>query len=168
MNKVTRVLSAMSKTTGSYVLRHLAEGLSAVAARLEPKEAARLCGQAAATLTQAMGPLAQGLSAVSARLEPKDAAEVAATLIQAMSKTTDPTALHDRAQDLSAVLARELPPQTLVDLLEHPLCAGVARRLVLDRLGRHYRRPFADRWDFVRYAEEQKLGLDFTSRPRRT
>jgi hypothetical protein len=41
-------------------------------------------------------------------------------------------------------LARALPPQTLVDLLKHPLCVGDARRLVLDELAPHYHRPFAD------------------------
>jgi hypothetical protein len=38
--------------------------------------------------------------------------------------------------------------------------------LVLEQLARHHGRPFADQWDFVRYAEENKLGLDFTSPPR--
>jgi hypothetical protein len=64
-----------------------------------------------------------------------------------------------------------LPPplraQTLVELLKHPLCVGEARRLVLDQLQRHYNRPFADQWDFVRFATEQKLGLDLTTPPQR-
>ena len=41
----------------------------------------------------ALRSLAQGLSAVAARLDPKEAAEAAATLTQAMSKTTDPIAM---------------------------------------------------------------------------
>jgi hypothetical protein len=60
-----------------------------------------------------------------------------------------------------------LPAQALVDLLKHPLCVGEARRLVLAQLARHYGRPFADQWDFVRFAEGRKLGLDFTTPPRR-
>ena len=109
---------------------------------------------------------------MSAGLEPTEAAQpcgrAAAILIRALSETAYPPAVRDLPQGPSAESARELPPQTLVDLLKHPFCVGEGRRLVLDRLARHYRRPFADRWDFVRYAEEQKLGLDFTSRPRRT
>jgi hypothetical protein len=31
---------------------------------------------------------------------------------------------------------------------------------VLAQLTRHYQRPFADQWDFVRFAQEQQLGLD--------
>jgi hypothetical protein len=58
-----------------------------------------------------------------------------------------------------------LPPQALVDLLKHPLCVGEARRLVLDQLQRHYKRPFTDQWDFVHFAEENNLGLDLTSPP---
>jgi len=45
------LIQAMSKSTGSsYGLRLLAEGLTAVAARLEPKDAAK----AAASLSQAL------------------------------------------------------------------------------------------------------------------
>ncbi len=85
------LLQALSKTTEPYALENLAQGLSAVAARLEPKAAAQLCGQAAATLTQAMG------------------------------KATLPGTWQELTRGLSAVLARELPPQMLVDLLKHPL-----------------------------------------------
>jgi hypothetical protein len=42
-----------------------------------------------------------------------------------------------------------------------------ARRVVLDQLGTRYGRIFADHWEFVRFASEQRLGLDFTTPPRR-
>jgi hypothetical protein len=64
-------------------------------------------------------------------------------------------------------LVRDLPPQTLVDLLKHPFCVGEARRLVLAQLARHYHRPFADPWDFMHYVHQQKLGLDLTTPPAR-
>jgi hypothetical protein len=205
----------MSRTTDPSALLALGQGLSAAAARLEPREAA----QAAATLSQAMSrttdpsalrDLAQGLSAVAARLEPREAARVSAqpasTLIQAMSKTTDPGMLRLLADILAALLSREnlasrlaavtaaatapstpgaalagpallwpaltpppppLPTQTLVDLLKHPFCVAAARRLVLDQLQRHYHRPFADQWDFVRFAQQQKLDLDLSKPPTR-
>jgi serine/threonine protein kinase len=117
----------MSKTTDPHALCDLAEALSAVSARLEPKEAAQLCGQGAATLTQAMSKttdphalcdLAEALSAVSAPLEPKEAAlcgEGAAILTQAMSKTTDESALQSLTQGLSAVAAR-LEPKEAVEV----------------------------------------------------
>jgi hypothetical protein len=44
---------------------------------------------------------------------------------------------------------------------------GAARRAVLDQLGNRYHRTFADQWEFVRYAREQRLGLDFTTPPKR-
>jgi hypothetical protein len=128
---------ARSRTTIPSALKDLGQALSAVAERLEPKEAARLCAQAAATL------------------------------IQARSNTTIPRALQDLGQALSAVAARGLSPQTLVDLLKHPFCVGEARRLVLDQLARHYHRPFADQWEFVDYVQQQKLGLDLTTPPQR-
>jgi hypothetical protein len=55
----------------------------------------------------------------------------------------------------------------LVDLLKQPCCVSEARRLVLDQLQRHYQRPFADQWDFVRFAKEHNLGLDLTTPPQR-
>jgi hypothetical protein len=38
---------------------------------------------------------------------------------------------------------------------------------VLDHLGIRHRRTFADQWEFVRFAEQQRLGLDFTTPPKR-
>jgi hypothetical protein len=248
----------MVKTTDANGLGQLAQGLAAVAARLEPKEEAALCKEAAATITLAMvkttdanglGQLAQGLAAVAARLEPKEAREAATTITRATTKMTKPmvqglaslasslgpreareaaaaitramTQVNDQpsapsqpdtfklAAGLAAVLTREtpevsqrrsqsvaassgptrpstssgpapptsqpalepppdpLPPQLLVDLLRQPLCVGEARRVVLEQLARHYRRAFADQWEFVRFAQEQKLGLDLTTPPQR-
>ena len=66
--------------------------------------------------------------------------------------------------------AAEPPPcrlstQQLVELLKMPPCIGEVRRVVLDRLGDRYHRPFGDVWEFVRFAKEQHLDLDFTSPP---
>jgi len=58
---------------------------------------------------------------------------------------------------------RRLSDQDLVELLKQPLCVGEARRMVLVQLGIQHGRTFADQWEFVRFAEEQKLGLDFTT-----
>ncbi|MCI0460775.1 MAG: hypothetical protein L0Z62_27815 [Gemmataceae bacterium] len=60
-----------------------------------------------------------------------------------------------------------LPTPDLVELLKGPLCVGEVRRVVLDQLANRYGRPFADHWEFVRFAEQQRLGLDFTTAPRR-
>ena len=53
-----------------------------------------------------------------------------------------------------------------VELLKDPLCVGPARRVILDQLEHRYQRKFADQWAFVRFAQEQQLGLDFTSPPK--
>ncbi len=180
------LLQALTRTTDPSAIPSLAQGLSDVADRLEAKEAARVRTEVAATLTQAMNKtndpnalqsLAQGLSAVAGRLEPKEAArvsaEAAATLTQTMTKTNDPNALGKLAKSLSAMLSdnRRLEDAqavaALVELLKQPLCVGPARCAVLDQLEHRYQRPFADQWEFVRFAEEQKLGLDFSRRPQR-
>ena len=41
------------------------------------------------------------------------------------------------------------------------------RRVILDQLGNRYHRRFDTHWDFVRYAQEQGLNLDFTTPPKR-
>ena len=48
-----------------------------------------------------------------------------------------------------------------------PTAVGEVRRVLLDRLGHRHHRRFAAHWDFVRYAQEQKLDLDFTTPPKR-
>lgn len=55
----------------------------------------------------------------------------------------------------------------LVELLKNPLCLGAAREVVLEALAARHRRAFADHWEFVRFAQDQQLGFDFTTPPRR-
>jgi tRNA A-37 threonylcarbamoyl transferase component Bud32 len=60
-----------------------------------------------------------------------------------------------------------LTTQDLVELLKMPTCVREVRRLVLDQLGNRYGRRFDTHWDFVRYAQQQRLDLDFTTPPKR-
>jgi hypothetical protein len=149
----------------------LAQVLAPVAARLEPREAA----QAASTLTWAMSKTTYPLRGAAAK-------GLAATLTESVRSIPPRVAYEDRdvaASDRQPLLApaaldlaRELPTyrfstQALVELLKHPLCVDQARSVVLDQLAQRYRRPFADHWEFVRFAHAQNLGLDFTTPPRR-
>jgi hypothetical protein len=96
----------------------LAQGLAAVAARLAHREAAAVCGQAAAANTRAKSEktgygtsyyLTQELAAVAARLEPETAAwqQAAATLMEALSKNFSPFEVPSLARSFSAVLSGE-------------------------------------------------------------
>jgi hypothetical protein len=60
-----------------------------------------------------------------------------------------------------------LPTQDLVELLKMPTCVREVRRVILDQLGNRYGRRFDTHWDFVRYAQQQRLKLDFTTPPKR-
>jgi serine/threonine protein kinase len=114
---------AMSKTTDEYALQYLSQGLSAVATRMEPSEAA-------ATLTQAMSKamnnprdlkvLTQGLSGSAAHLEPEEAAEVAARLTRTMSNTADWSTVPVQclSESLSAVAIRMKPKEGAATLTE--------------------------------------------------
>jgi len=59
------------------------------------------------------------------------------------------------------------PPRTSFELLKMPTCVSDVRRIILDQLGTRYGRRFATHWDFVRYAQGQRLNLDFTTPPQR-
>jgi hypothetical protein len=48
-----------------------------------------------------------------------------------------------------------------------PTSIGECRRIILDQLGNRYRRTFDDPWQFVHFAREQGLDLDFTTPPQR-
>jgi hypothetical protein len=60
-----------------------------------------------------------------------------------------------------------LTTQELVELLKMPTCVRERRRAILDQLGNRYGRRFDTHWDFVRYAQQQGLNLDFTTPPKR-
>src|SRR5204863_347046 len=123
--------------------------LSAVAIRLEPKEAA----QVVATLTQAikynkdfrvLEHLVGGLTAVSVRLEPKEAARVAgqaaAILTQAMKVFKEPDASR-LAFRLSAVSSRLEPREaaqvaaTLIQAIKDTKDPNTLHQLVLSLSG---------------------------------
>jgi hypothetical protein len=68
---------------------------------------------------------------------------------------------------VSEALPCRLTTQDLVELLKMPTCVREVRHLILDQLGNRYGRRFDTHWDFVRYAQQQGLNLDFTTPPRR-
>jgi hypothetical protein len=82
-------------------------------------------------------------------------------------------AAHDSAQSFPflAATAKPLPcrlsTEDLVELLKMPTCVREVRRVILDQLGNRYGRRFETHWDFVRFAQEQGLDLDFTTPPKR-
>jgi hypothetical protein len=47
------------------------------------------------------------------------------------------------------------------------MCFGRAREVLQNHLGNRYGRLFANHWEFVRYANEQQLDLNFTTPPKR-
>jgi len=163
---------AMSKTTDSNALYWLAQGLSAVAARLEPKEAAATLALAMSRTTDSYTPfpLGQTLSAVLTGVPlsgQRRHATLAATAVGlAADSRVALSALPFLAPTVLSPPCR-LSDQELVELLKQPLFVGEARRVILDLLGDRHGRRFADQWEFVQFAEERRLGLDFTTPPMR-
>jgi hypothetical protein len=128
--------------------------------------------------------LAGGLSTLAARMEPKDAASM---LMEIMTKSEAGVLAKTLSASLTGVyagshrwsdflfrdpipnhaLAVRLTKRELAELLKQPTCIGPARRLILDELENRYRCRFGDQWAFVRYAQENDLGLDLTGPPQR-
>jgi tRNA A-37 threonylcarbamoyl transferase component Bud32 len=170
----TFIGQAMQDTRDTSALHWLATGLPGVAVRLETRDAV----QAAATLFQAMQSSTKvsylrdtrGLSAV---LSPVPPAEMASRTAMAASAVAFPAGTGHPLTALALLIPAaeplpcRLPTQDLVELLKMPTCVGEVRRVILDQLGNRYHRRFATHWDFVRYAQEQRLGLDFTTPPQR-
>jgi serine/threonine protein kinase len=90
----------LGKVTDPSAWPELADGISTLVTRMEPKEAARVCSCAAATLSQAQAktkpaafePFARGLSSLAAHMDPEEAA-----LICSQAATTITRALEDKS-----------------------------------------------------------------------
>jgi hypothetical protein len=89
----------------------------------------------------------------------------AATLIGLANAT--PFAAMPALAVASDPLPCRLSTQELVELLKMPTCFGEARKVVLKHLGNRYGRNFANHWEFVHFAQEHHLNLDFKSPPKR-
>jgi hypothetical protein len=147
--------------------------LSALAVRLEVKDAAKNASALISDKTVDVRRLdaelrLQALAALLSRdaSRPTRTCSLAAAVALSSGAGTPLASLAVLPPALEP-LPPPLPAQALVDLLKHPLCVGEARRLVLAQLARHYGRPFADQWEFVAYARQKNLGLDFVTPPKR-
>jgi tRNA A-37 threonylcarbamoyl transferase component Bud32 len=176
---VATLVQVTKETKDPTALRLLAFGLSALAARMDARDAVAATAEAAATLAQAirdskntmdLRSLLQGLSALPSAVPPAAIPSRSAT---AAAAAAFPAGTGDPLTALPLLLCAAEPPlshlstQQLVELLKMAPCVYEPRRVVLDQLGNRYHRTFADVWEFVRYAEEQKLGLDFIKPPQR-
>ena len=117
------LIEALGKVTDPSDLRQLANGLATLAARMESKEAAHICSQAAHILSQiltrntysAFEPLAQGLSALAARMEPNEANHVCSQatvfLTQTMNLNSSASWIQDAFARSLIVLAPYIEPE---------------------------------------------------------
>jgi hypothetical protein len=144
----------------------LAERLAEVTGLLEPAEAARVWAEVVRPHFQDFPPdfLERSLTVAPRSLRRRRAVAVAAAVGLSAPGPMPGLALLPA---VSEALPCRLSTQELVDLLKMPTCIRHFGRVVLDHLGNRYRRRFDTHWDFVRYAQEQGLDLDFTTPPKR-
>jgi hypothetical protein len=159
-----------------FTLRSLVHGLEAVGSRLSPKDAEAASRVLIAAMADATDParfasLAQGLQAISIQLKPDEAAARAIRLADALGELISPdnllpalATLTDAAQPLPS----RLSTQQLVDLLKMPTCVGSGRTAILDLLGQHFKRRFADQWEIVGFAEAHLPNLDLKTPTKRS
>ncbi len=176
------LVDALSRSSEIHYTIRLGECVSRMILHVEPGRGDELRGRAAAVLLQTMAREGDPelLESISKRLEAlltgqelsdkKLGASAAVAVVGSVLNGCGPLSVvpalsalpHSRRRSSGA-----LSTQQLVELLKLPTCVGQVRHLVLDHLGNRYRRRFADQWEFVRFAEEQNLGLDFTTSPKR-
>jgi serine/threonine protein kinase len=166
-----RLIEAIKRTRDPDSLQSLAWALSAVARRVDTKEvgASLILAIHETANPVARQRMAQILTVVLNQSEDcriSAYARNASASIALLAGLNQP--LGQAMLFASVPLSKPLSPQFLIDLLKQPVCVGSARRAVLDALEVHFSRSFADQWDFVRFAEENDLGLDVTSPPKRS
>jgi hypothetical protein len=149
-------------------MQHLAEAYAAVSSRLPAEGATASVGRMMAFTTD-FGTSWELQEALLLLLTGKGARDLARDAVAGIASAPMRAGALISPAFLAAAQPPEcsLPTQKLVDLLKQPLCVGQARRIILDLLEKRYQRSFADQWEFVRFAGERKLGLDFTSPPKR-
>jgi tRNA A-37 threonylcarbamoyl transferase component Bud32 len=165
----TALVQAMKDAKDRHTLHFLANHLLWVAARMEGTDAARL----ATTFVLAM-PYSRDskhlydLYQLAQYPAPPSDGPLATSAVCAVALPAG------TGHPLTVVLCFAAKPQPcrlstqqLVELLKMPPCEGEIRRVILDQLGNRYHRPFADVWEFVYFAKEQRLDLDFTTPPKR-
>jgi hypothetical protein len=171
--EAARVLAdALAKERDPGALPRLAEALGAAAARLEPAEAARLLAGALSTGKDSFSrpQLAKALWSGATGIESVEVAQRSLLAAHAVAGWLSPAPqLGQAATFLQAVepLPCRFSTQQLVDLLKMPTCVGEARAVFLELLANRYKRPFADVWEFVEWAQEHEPGLDFKTPPKR-
>jgi hypothetical protein len=176
----TTLIQVMKDTKDQYKLQRLAQGLSALAARLEPTDAAIIAGQGATTFVAWTTSMDFNRAYLQYRtqyllelLNTVPGAEIPSRSATAAAAVAFPAGTGHALAALTLIIpAAEPPPcllstQQLVDLLKMPTCIGDIRRVILDQLGNRYHRTFGNAWEFVYFAQEQNLGLDFTTPPQR-
>lgn len=77
-----------------------------------------------------------------------------------------PAALFDFQRAAEPFPAR-FSEEFMAESLRRPIGVGPRRRAILDVLGMKHRRRLRDQWDYVRFAQERKMKLDFTAGPKR-
>jgi tRNA A-37 threonylcarbamoyl transferase component Bud32 len=166
------LLQAMNRTLEPARLKKFAQAIARISLHLTPKDASRV-------RVELVSAFARMLAGTTKDVDP---GEIRTALLEAL---TDPAAARRHAEYVTlavgvasvsspGILQPAFQPtswrsgnQELVEMLKSPLITGTARRLVLDQLEGRYDRKFADQWDFIRFAKEQKLDLDLTTPPRR-
>jgi serine/threonine protein kinase len=171
------VMEDMDETAEISVICALARALASLAPRLgSEQEAARQAGAAARKIMGAMGrttasaeleelkttlAVVIGRSGRDASVPPELWIGCAAGNVNAPPMFLSAFALAEASRPSSG----RLTEVQLVDLLRMPTCREPARQVILVQLGWQCGRPFADMWEFVEWAKENRPDLDLTSPP---
>ncbi|MFL5342519.1 MAG: hypothetical protein ACJ8F7_20425, partial [Gemmataceae bacterium] len=161
------VRRAIEKNTSDVNTAVLVVHLGELARWTDPQQACPLLLEALSRAPQSrlsspnMKSFAQALVGVDAPARQRRTAAVAGVI-----GGTGPLAALAALPVAAQPLPCRLDTPALVELLKHPLCVGEPRRAVLDQIELRYGRKFVDVWEFVEFANQQGLKLDFTRPPK--
>jgi hypothetical protein len=167
-----RIIPHLEETRGGYDSLRMARTLTVLTLHLAPDQRALLFLLAANTFTgprhTIYGMTERDFPRVLGFIPPSELLRRVALLIFSCPISNG----YHLTQAPWVLVVMKPPPcplstATLVELLQRPIVVGTARRVILDALGNRYHRHFRDQWDFVRFAQEQRLDLDFTAGPKR-
>ena len=151
--------------------------LTVAAKALAPRMPRHEAFDAAGAVIEGMGkinypstlpPLTKGEAVLVVDVEPPEASRrihlIGACVGTAINQLTVMACLAPLAESVTTTAGSVYRP-AVVDLLKMPTCRLEARRVLVRQLGNQCGRPFADMWEFVNWAKENRPDLDLTSPP---
>jgi len=171
--RLTQAMKDTSDRNALQLLTPLAAGLQELAQRLATPDAVRAAIVLLQVLKDQTGATQEVADCLRTLLSSVDPAQVPARCSVVASAAILPLGAGQMLDAVITIMPAAAPfpcratTQELVELLKMPTCVGPVQRVVLDHLGNRFDHSFRDPWEFVTFANDRGLELDWLSPPQR-